>query len=76
MKDEKWLCVNLKLLRLAKEPRLSQASLADKLGVSRSTYDRYERGAAEIPAWLIFKAAQYYGVPMERLFDRPQKRKR
>ena len=75
MTGEENLRVNLRKLRMAKQPPLSQAAFAKKMGIERHTYSRYERGVSTVPAWLTLKAAQYYGVRPEDLFEHlPKKR--
>jgi transcriptional regulator with XRE-family HTH domain len=59
---------NLAALRLARQPRLSQALLARRFGISRSTYDRYEKGITQPPAWFVIQVARYYGVAVEQLY--------
>lgn len=76
MTAEDQLRHNLRKLRMAKQPPLSQASFAAKMGIERHTYSRYERGVSAVPAWLMVKAAQYYGVKVEDLFGDFQKKKR
>ena len=72
--DPKAFARNLKLLRTSAH-RLSQRRLADILGVSRSCYARYEQGLRMPPAWFAAKAAAYFHVSMEELFDKEVKPK-
>ena len=61
---------NLKSLRLSLFPRMSQARLAGKLGVTRNTYAGYESGKRLPPAWFVCCTAEYFGVPVDELVGR------
>lgn len=56
---------------------LSQAELADRLGVSRQTVNAIETGRYDPSLPLAFKIAALFGLPIERIFmaqdgsDRP-----
>lgn len=65
--EEFYFSQNLKYLRLLRNPRLSQESLANKLGVSRKTYAQYEQGKRMPPAWFVLNTANYFKVSMEQL---------
>lgn len=65
---ECYFSVNLRKLRLLRQPRLSQERLAERLGVCRSTYAKYEQGRRMPPAWFVFSTANYFGVAAEDLF--------
>ena len=67
---EQYFSCNLKRLRLFRFPRLSQARLAQKLGVTRNTYAGYESGKRLPPAWFVCCVAEYFGVPVDELVGR------
>ena len=60
---------NLETLRLSYEPRLSQETIAHKLGTCRKTYAQYENGERMPPGWFIFNVSKYFGVTMEVLMS-------
>ena len=47
---------------------LSQAELAEKLGVSRQTVNAIETGRYDPSLWLAFKIAALFGHPIEEIF--------
>ena len=59
---------NLKVLRL--RHHLTQAELAEKLGISRVNYTRYETGAVRPDYETIILIADFYDVSLDELFDR------
>jgi|GEM_PF-1076239 len=65
--EEYYFSENLKMLRLLQIPHLSQERLANKLGVSRKTYAKYEQGKTMPPAWFVLNTANYFKVSMEQL---------
>ena len=67
---ELYFSCNLKRLRLFRFPRLSQARLAQKLGLTRNTYAGYESGKRLPPAWFVCCTAEYFGVPVDELVGR------
>ena len=64
---ELYFSCNLKRLRLFRFPRLSQARLAQKLGVTRNTYAGYESGKRLPPAWFVCCTADYFKVAVDEL---------
>ena len=52
-----------------KRSKLSQEAVAEKLGVSRQTLSRWERGETEIPAQYLPKLAELYGVSINELLE-------
>jgi transcriptional regulator with XRE-family HTH domain len=48
---------------------LSQAQVAEKLGIAQPTYALWERRTAAIPAAQLQKLAEIFGVGVEALFD-------
>ena len=67
---ELYFSCNLKRLRLFRFPRLSQARLAGKLGITRNTYAGYESGKRLPPAWFVCCVAEYFGIPVDELVGR------
>lgn len=57
---------NLSLLR--KEYGLSQDEIANKLGVSRQTYSKFENGTAELNTSQIQQVADIFGVQIPELY--------
>lgn len=55
------------ITRLRKEQHLTQAQLAESLGISQQLVGFYERGARRIPVDLLPKAARILGVSVEEL---------
>lgn len=60
-----------KMIRLGRlQHRLTGQELADRIGVSRSTLQRMERGDAKVEVGLMFEAAALVGI---KLFDTDEK---
>ena len=58
-----------KHIRLArKERKLTEANLADRIGISRATLQKIEKGDPKCELGLVFEAAVLVGVP---LFEAP-----
>lgn len=57
----------LKAFRQNQEPRLSQAALAERLGVTRLTVTRWESGARKIDPDLVPLVAEKTGIPAKDL---------
>mgnify|MGYP000877332416 CR=1 FL=1 len=57
----------LRVLRA--EQRLSQADLAEQLGVSRQTVNAIETGRYDPGLPLAFKISRLFGQPIEQIFD-------
>ena len=55
---------------------LTQAKLAEKLGMHKTTYTNYEQGKREPPFSFIIRLADFYGVSCDYLADRDKKVKR
>lgn len=64
-----YLAENLKYLRTTRTPPYTQRELADKLGVGRNAYGRYERGAYIPPLWFLYKVAAFYDIELSRLLS-------
>lgn len=65
---------NLSLLR--KEYGLSQDEIANKLGVSRQTYSKFENGTAELNTSQIQQLADVFGVQIPELYYEVQNTKK
>lgn len=61
------LARNMRYLRLVRTPRMSQETLAKKLGVTRKSITRYETAANLPPAHVLVAMAQYFGFTTEEL---------
>lgn len=57
------------LAALRSEHRLTQADLAQRLGVSRQTINSIETGRFEPSLTLALRIARYFGRPVEIIFD-------
>lgn len=65
--DEYLFAKNLRILRQAQTPHLSQERLAKRLGVCRTTYISYEKGVRQAPAFFVANAAAYFGMSADRI---------
>lgn len=59
-----------RLRSLREERGLSQASVAQTLGISQQYYSRYEKGETELPLRHFRALADLYGVPADYLLGR------
>lgn len=57
----------LKAFRQKQEPKLSQAALAERLGVTRLTVTRWESGVRKIDPDLVPLVAERTGIPAKEL---------
>ena len=57
----------LRTYRQSQEPKLSQAALADRLGVTRLTVTRWESGSRKIDPDLVPLVAERTGIPAKFL---------
>ena len=55
------------LRRLRRQRSLGIGEAAKKLGKSRTTLWRYENGQVNMPASMLLKLAEFYGVGVDRL---------
>lgn len=55
------------------EHRMSQGDLAEKIGVSRKTISTIEVGRFVPSTVIALKIAQYFDVPVEKIFTLPEK---
>lgn len=63
---------NIKAIR--EDSDLTQAHMARLLNVSQNTYSQYETGKIEWTASSLVKIADYFGVSVDYLLDRSDKR--
>lgn len=59
--------MRLKQLRNAR--RESQQTIADAMGIDRTTYSKYETGASEPNIDMIRRLANYFGVTIDYLLE-------
>lgn len=59
-----------KLKELRKYEGLTQQELADKLGIGRVNYTRYETDAVRPDYETLLLIADFYNVSLDELFDR------
>lgn len=59
---------------LREDKDLTQLQIADVLGITQSSYARYEIGQRDIPTTILIKLADYYGVSVDYLLDRTNKK--
>lgn len=64
----KRLAENLRSLRMARMPALSQKRLADKLGVTQKSISRYENAKSLPPAHVLVAIAELFGLTTDALF--------
>ena len=57
-----------KIQELRKANKISQAELADEMGVSRQTIISLEKGRYNASLELAFKIARYFGKTIEEVF--------
>lgn len=62
--------IGKKLKELRQSENLTQQELAEKLGIGRVNYTRYETGAARPDYETLIKLADFYDVSLDELFDR------
>lgn len=56
------------LIRLRKEAGLSQAEMADILGINKTTYSHRETGKYQFQADEMFKLKEYFGKSIDEIF--------
>ena len=63
---------NLRAIR--EDNDLRQSDIAKVLNVSQNTYSQYETGVIALTAEVLVKLADYYGVSVDFLLDRTDKK--
>ena len=53
----------------------TQKQIAEILNMQLTVYQRYERGERELPLWAAIKLANFYGVSLDYLVERTNKKK-
>ena len=53
----------------------TQRQIADLLNMQLTVYQHYERGERELPLWAAIKLANIYGVSLDYLVERTNKKK-
>ncbi len=53
----------------------TQRQIADFLNMQLTVYQRYERGERELPLWAAIKLAEFYGVSLDYLVERTNRKK-
>ena len=53
----------------------TQKQIAEILNMQLTVYQRYERGERELPLWAALKLADFYGVSLDYLVERTNKKK-
>ena len=70
---EGWRLYYRRIRDLREDADLTQAKLAEKLGMHKTTYTNYEQGKREPPFAFIIKLADFYGVSCDYIADRSKK---
>lgn len=70
-KLKKNLSDNLHFLRFSRSPKISQQTLAKKIGTSQKSISRYEQGICLPPAHILNALADYFGLPVDMLLQEP-----
>ena len=63
-----------RLRDLREDHDLKQADVAALLGIQQTVYSRYERGFQNLPLEHLLRLAEYYGVSIDYIFERTDKR--
>lgn len=63
---------SIRALRFAND-EMTQADLADRLGVTRQTIIAIEQGRYSPSLEMAFQMAQVFGVPLEEVFQYPER---
>ena len=60
----------VRIRNLREDQDLSQAALAEKLGLPQRTYSRYENADSMMPLDILIKIADFYNVSIDYLLER------
>lgn len=63
--------LKLQLKTFRTQKRLTQAEIADRLGIARTTYAMYEQGKREPDFATLVNMADFFGVSIDELLGRP-----
>jgi transcriptional regulator with XRE-family HTH domain len=69
---EFFVALGARIARLRKESHITQAQLAETLGVSQQTVNAYEMGHRRVPVSMLPTLARTLGVSVEELIGEPQ----
>ena len=58
---------------LREDNDLKQEYIAEKLGITQTTYSKYELGKVNIPVEMLIKLADFYGVSLDYLTGRTER---
>ncbi len=58
-----------RLKDLREDNDLTQKKVADILGISQTTYSRYENGILDIPSKVLIQLAKFYNVSIDFLLE-------
>lgn len=67
--------MNLRIRDLREDADLTQKQISEIILCDQSLYSKYERGERILPLDLAVKLAEYYGVSLDYLVGRTDKRK-
>lgn len=62
--------VKSRLKELRKQHLLTQAEVAELVGLTVATYSRYEKGLYKLESGMLCKLAEYYGVSVDYILVR------
>ena len=60
---------------LREDNEKTQKQVAEILNMQLTVYQRYERGERELPLWAAIKLANFYGVSLDYLVERTNRKK-
>ena len=65
-----------RLRDLREDKDMKQKEIGALLGIDQRVYSNYETGKRDIPLDLLIKLADFYGVTLDYLVGRPEKKHR
>ncbi len=74
-RGEGWRLYYRRIRDLREDADLTQAKLAEKLGMHKTTYTNYEQGKREPPFSFIIRLAEFYGVTCDYIAERDKRAK-
>ena len=63
-------CIMNNLRKIRKQKNVSQVEISQLLGITQSSYSRYEAGLRDIPNDVLSKLADYFGVSIDEILGR------